>query len=208
MTVIVPIVEGHSEVAGVPELLRRLLAEFGSYRITIARPFRVKRNRVTRPGEIERGVVQAIRSRQGAAAVIVILDGDDDDPAVLGPQLLERCRGATALPVSVVLARRELEAWFLGAKESLRGFRGIRDDAVAPPDPESIRGAKERLTQNMARRGYVEVDDQPAFASRFDLVQARARCPSFELLVRELKALVALLEGSPAESSNRREPDA
>ncbi|MGH7342125.1 MAG: DUF4276 family protein, partial [Candidatus Rokuibacteriota bacterium] len=81
--------------------------------------------------------------------MLVVLDSDDDDTAVLRSELLERCRQATPLPVSVVLARRELEAWFLGAKESLRGICGIRHDAVAPDDPESIRGAKERLTQNM-----------------------------------------------------------
>lgn len=194
MTVIVPVVEGHSEVEGLPTLLRRLLAESGNHHIEIARPFRVKRNRVTRPGEIERAVVQAVRSRSGAAAVLVVLDSDDDDPAVLGPHLRERCRDATSLPVSVVLPRCELEAWFLGAKESLRGFRGIRDDAAAPRDPESIRGAKERLTQNMDRRSYVEVDDQPAFASRFELAQAHARCPSFRLLVQELNALAAALK--------------
>lgn len=195
MTVIVPIVEGQSEVEGIPILLRRLLAESGHHEISIARPWRVQRSRVARPREIERSVIQAVRTRPGAAAVLVILDGDDDDPEVLGPRLAERCRAETTLPVSVVIARRELEAWFLGAKESLRGFRGIRGDANAPPDPEAVRGAKERLTRNMTRRSYVEVDDQPAFAARFDLTLAKSRCPSFAQLARELNALVDALRG-------------
>ncbi len=193
MTVIVPIVEGQSEVEAIPILLRRLLSESGDHSISIARPFRVQRNRVERSGEVERNVIQAVRSRPGAAAVLVVLDSDDDDPAVLGSRLAERCRVTTPLPVGVVIARRELEAWFLGAKESLRGFRNIRDDAAAPPDPESIRGAKERLTRNMVRGSYVEVDDQPAFAARFDLALANSRCPSFAMLIRELGALVTTL---------------
>lgn len=187
---IVPIVEGHGEVAAVPEILRRLLARLGAQHIEIARPFRVKRNLIVKNGELERAVKQAIRDRVNAAAVLVLLDADEDCPARLGPSLVERCRQATHLPVAVVLANKEFEAWFLGAKESLRGRRGIRDDAVAPNDPEEIRGAKERLSQNMEGKRYLEVDDQPAFASVVDLELAERRCPSFEKLVRDLKALV------------------
>ena len=47
-----------------------------------------------------------------------------------------------------------------------------RFDAGNPPDPETIRGAKERLTRNMeGNRRYVEVDDRG-----FDSVQPDARC--------------------------------
>ncbi len=91
-----------------------------------------------------------------------------------------------------MVATRELEAWFLGAKESLRGVRGIKPGANAPPDPESVRGAKERLSRNMERgRSYFEVDDQPAFAATFDLAAARTRCPSFQFLCDELRRLLA-----------------
>jgi hypothetical protein len=84
----------------------------------------VKRNKVVREGELERAITQAVRDRPGVAAVIVILDADDDCPAELGGLLLNRSVTATDKPVGVVLAKREFEAWFLGAKESLRGKRG------------------------------------------------------------------------------------
>jgi len=188
---IVPIVEGQSEEESVPVLLRRILDELQVGRVRVARPFRVKRNRVGHEGEIERAVKQAVRDREGAACVLVILDADDDCPADLGPKLLLRCRQKTQLPVAVVLANREFEAWFLGAKESLRGVCGIRADALAPADPESIRGAKERLTRNMVNRRYLEVDDQPTMAARMNLDAARSHCPSFEWLFQSVKSLAA-----------------
>ena len=69
---IVPIVEGQSEAAAVPGLLRRILCEeLASPHVSVAQPFRVKRNRVVRAGELERAVIQSVRSRPDAAAVLV-----------------------------------------------------------------------------------------------------------------------------------------
>lgn len=155
----------------------------------IARPFRVSRLKVVRPGELERAILQGSRDRQNLSWLLVLLDADDDEPASLEAHLLERCREATALPAAVIAARREFESWLLGAKEGFRGFRGIRPDANAPPDPEAIRGAKERLSRNMAGRSYVEVDDQPAFAERLDLDLALQRCASLRRLAAELERL-------------------
>jgi hypothetical protein len=187
---ILSFVEGQSEVEAVPRLLERLLARLGRSEIRIARPFRVKRYQVVRPRELERAVIQGLRDRDHVSAVLVLLDADDDDPFELEAALLERCRQATALPAAVVVAQRELEAWFLGCKDALRGFRGIRADANPPPDPEGIRGAKERLSKNMeGGRRYLATDDQPAFAARMDLDLALQHCASFrrfELAVRGL----------------------
>jgi len=67
-----------------------------------------------------------------------------------------------------------------------------RTVATAPPDPEQIRGAKERLSGNMAEgRRYIEVDDQPGFADCMDIGPAKARCPSFARLVRKVENLIS-----------------
>lgn len=180
---LVPIVEGHAETESIPILLRRL----GIF--AVARPFRVKRNKVVKEGEIERAVLQAVRDRDGASAVLVLLDADDDCPAVLGPALLARCATATSLPVSVVIANREIEAWFLGGIESLRGVRGIREDARWRGDPEEPRGAKGRVESMMVGRSYLDTDDQPALMAELDVSSARNRCPSLDKLLRDLTAL-------------------
>lgn len=197
---IVPIVEGQAEVDSVPVLLRRLLGRAQRYDVDVARPFRVKRNQVARRegNALERAVSLATRDRPNPVCVLVLLDADDDCPAEVAPRLLTRCGEATGLPVAVVLASKEFEGWFLGVKDSLRGVRGIRDDATPPADPEQIRGAKERLSRNMVGdRRYNEVDDQPAFADKMDIDLARKRCPSFDKLVRDFEGL--LQQVPPAE---------
>lgn len=185
------IVEGHAEVESVPLLLRRIFAQLGVSDIQVSRPFRVKRNRVVKAGELERAISQTIRDRAEVGGIMVVIDSDDDCPAELGPQLLDRAKKVTHLPVAVVLANREFECWFLGSKESLRGINGILENASAPPNPENIRGAKEHLTRNMAQgRRYLEVDDQATFAERFDLNAARRTCPSFDKCFREAEHLL------------------
>lgn len=192
---IVPIVEGHSEVASVPLLLRRLLNEFQCPYLQIARPVRVHRNRVVKEGEVEKAVTLARRTREKCRAVMVLLDANDDCPAKLGPALLERIIEAHSdLAAAVVLAKKEFECWFLGGLESLRGVRGIVEDAVSVPNPEEIRGAKERLSQFMTNDlNYVEVDDQPALAAKFDFSLARKQCPSFDKFIRDFERLISLI---------------
>jgi hypothetical protein len=194
---ILPIVEGQSEVESVPILLRRILDQMQAFNIQISRPWRVKRNKVVKQGELERAITQGIRDRSNIGAILLLLDAEDDSPAALSPELSERCRQATHLPVAVVLANIEMEAWFLGGKESLRGVCGIKPDAVAPPNPESIRGAKERLSQNMEHgRRYLEVDDQPALAAQINFDLTKGRCPSFDKFIREVQDLIKKIQGN------------
>ncbi len=191
---ILPIVEGQSEVESVPILLHRICVQMQAFNIQIARPYRVKRNKVVKAGELERAIEQGIRDRSNIGAILLLLDAEDDCPVELAPKLLERCGKTTHLPVAVVFANMELEGWFLGGKESLRGVRGIKPDADAPANPESIRGAKERLSKNMEHgRRYLEVDDQPAFALQLDFELTRSRCPSFQKFLTEAQHLFSIL---------------
>jgi len=191
MQSIAAIVEGQSEVESIPIIFRRILQDMGVHDVQIARPFRVKRNKIVKEGELEKAIRQVIRDRENVRAIAVILDADDDCPAKLGESLLERGKKAADLPIAVVIANRELEGWFLGAKESLRGVRGISDNATAPDNPESIRDAKGKLEENMEIENiYTEVDDQPAFSQQFDFSQAGRNCPSFDKLIRDVGCLV------------------
>ncbi|MEK7729635.1 MAG: DUF4276 family protein [candidate division KSB1 bacterium] len=195
MTTLVPIVEGHSEVEAVPLLLRRLLADARRSNIQIARPIRTGRYKIVRPGELERAFQYARLRPEGCDAILLLLDADDEPPCELGPRLLMQAQQVSAdLPCKVVIANREFESWFLGSIESLRGQRGIAQDAVSLDHPEMPRDAKGHLTRLMtAGRTYVEVDDQPSFAASFDMQAARNNCPSFDKLVRDLQALLEQL---------------
>lgn len=187
---LIPIVEGQSEVESAGVLLRRLLYDNEVFDLNVARPFRVKRNKVVREEELEKAIAQAEKSRPDAAAILVLLDADDDCPAELGPALGARARVATTLPVEVVLAEMEFEAWFLGAQESLIGVCGISPDAPISPYPQRVRDAKGEVSRSMVEgRRYIAVDDQPALVDAMDLNLAEARCSSFEKLVRSVKRL-------------------
>ena len=190
MPILVPLVEGHGEVEAVPILLRRLLERDQRFDVAIARPFRVKRHRIVKDGELERSLTQAFRSRSANAA-LVLLDADDDCPVELAGTLGIRARNAAFEHVAVVCACREFEAWFLAAKSSLRGRCNIRQEAECVDDAEQIRDAKGRLTSNMdGSRRYLEVDDQPRLAAAFDLDLAETRSRSFRKLCTDVRALI------------------
>ena len=189
------IVEGHGEVEAVPVLIRRIVENlYPELSITIELPIRTSRNLVVKPGELERRVELAARRISGQGAIFIILDSDDDCPAQLGPELLHRASQAHSdLPIAVVLAKHEFEAWFLASAESLRGRRGLRNDLNSPDNPEAIRGAKEWLRQQMqSGRTYRETRDQPALAALFDLEQAR-RADSFDKCYRDIVRLLDAL---------------
>jgi hypothetical protein len=190
--VLVPIVEGQSEERAIGLLLRRILVDHGVHDVQVARPFRVKRNLVVRDGELERALTQAVRSRIDATGVLVLLDADDDCPATLASELCERGAKTTHVPVKVVLAKAETEAWILAAIESVRGHRGIEADAKPPAAPELVRDAKGALSRRMeGSRGYVATDDQPALVSVIDLDLATRRSPSFAKLRRDVVSLAS-----------------
>ncbi len=186
------IVEGHGEVEAVPVTVRRIVSLGSPELVLRIQPFRVPRNRLVKPDELERSVELAARRAGRNGAILIVLDGDDECPATLGPELLARAQKARSdIPIRVVLAKREFEAWFLASAESLRGRRGLDSDLEAPSDPEAIRGAKEWLTARMGTgQRYVETLDQSALAAVFDLERARQGAPSFDKLFRDVLQLV------------------
>jgi hypothetical protein len=187
------IVEGHGEVQAVPILIRRIAAAIDpTLSVNVKPPLRISRSKLVRDEELERAVEFAARKTGGQGGVLILVDSDDDCPAELGPQLLARAHKTRGnLPISVVLAKREFEAWFLAAAESLRGKRGLPDNLTPPPDPESIRGAKEWIARRMTGGStYSETLDQPALTAIFDLAQAVGRSDSFDKCIREITSLI------------------
>ena len=136
--------------------------------------------------------VQVAIRQPECTAVLILIDGDDDCPAELGPTMRQRAQGAAGgLPVHVVLAHREYEAWFLAAIESLRGRRGIREDALQDPQPEASRNAKGRLEERMAANAvYSETTDQAALSQLFSLEDAYRRSRSFRKLADSFGTLL------------------
>ena len=184
--------KSHGEVRAVPVLIRRVARTLG-VPVDIPHPIRISGSKLAQQGELERAVELASRTVGGRGAILVLLDSDDNCPAEVGPPLLARATSARGdLPVAVVLAKSEFEAWFLAAAESLRGRQGLAPDLQAPSHPEAIRGAKEWLRVRMpAGRKYVETEDQAVLTEHFDLDLARRRADSFDKCYREIARLLA-----------------
>jgi hypothetical protein len=183
-----PVVEGHGDVAAVPELLRRLGAALmaGSSSAewpVVSAPIRQPRNKLVRPDGLGRAVELALLYRPDA--VLVVFDSDDDCPAELGPELEQVARrAARGVPCAIVVAHREYEAWLLAAVESLRGRARIRADAPAHPEPEAPRDAKGQIEDRMSEgSSYHETLDQVRMTSLFDMGATYRRCRSFRHLV-------------------------
>ena len=189
MTAVASIVEGDGEVAALPVLLRRL----GEWRTPavgaqVLPPIRVYKDRfLNRPDEFSRHLLLAAAKCGDAGWILILLDADDDCPAVKGAEILGRAK--IIVPhrrVGVVLANREYEAWFIAAASSLDGSRNFCwSPADGQVNAEIPRNAKGWLSKRMGSHAYGEITDQPAFSARMDLQLAFERSRSFRKLCSE-----------------------
>jgi hypothetical protein len=126
--------------------------------------------------------------------VLVLLDADDDCPAEYGPLLLARAQAARPdKQVSVVLANREYEAWFLAAAPSLAGQFGFPAEFARPQNPEAPRDCKGLLPKARPKgQPYKETVDQAPLTSVFDLKMAREHSDSFDKFYREVSRLLGI----------------
>ena len=192
---IAAIVEGDGECEAVPVLIRRIALEIDpGFVPKVLSPIRVPVSKLLKDDELERAVNLASLKLQGLGGVVIIVDCDDGCPAQEGPKLLCRAKMArTDIPIAVVLAKKEYEAWFLASAESLRNKRGLPATLAAPPNPEEIRDAKGWLSDHMPPGfRYSETSDQAALTQSFDMVSARS-ADSFDKCYREIHKMLAML---------------
>lgn len=184
------IVEGDGEVQALPVLVRRLneWRPAPTY-VQPLTPIKVKRDRFLNRDDDFRKYVLLAAAKCGADGwLMILLDADDDCPAQLATATLQRVTAVTNHPrVSVVLANREYEAWFIAAAASLDGHRGFVLGDEDKLDAERPRNAKGWVKAHMPGKGYGETTDQPAFTALLDLQQAHDGSRSFRKLCSELQ---------------------
>lgn len=155
-------------------------------------PHRVNRGNLTRPGGIERAVTAQAHRVSGRGGILVLIDADDDCPATFGPHLLHRARAARPdRKIAVVLANKELEAWYLAAVDSLVSAGVLTPGTRPPAQAEGVRDAKGWLSERMEPGGYRPTIDQERFAARLDLTMARRNAASFDKLCRDIAYLIS-----------------
>lgn len=190
--VVAPIVEGHGEVIAVRDLITRIAVEQCGSWAEVAQPFRLDSGKMRKPDELAKAVRFQASRVHGRGGVLVLRDGDDSDigcPVELA-RLLAPAPDLVKVPVQIVVARHEYEAWFLAAAESLRAHPAIRDDAIPPADPEARRGAKSQL-ERMMHESYKETLHQAKFSAVMDLQVAAAGSRSFRRMIHAVELLIA-----------------
>ena len=202
--VIVPIVEGDGEVKAIPNLLRRVLGELhGRYDIRIQRPINAR----GKPKLLKRfeNFLEYARRNQECNAVLVLLDGDKDCPRDLTAALTQTAaRLNLGIPVAIVCAHREYEAWFVASLDSatgenIRATLGLSETAVHEGDVESIASPKGWIQVRMPQSsGYKETQDQAALTPFIDIEHTQRRSRSFRRLCHAVEELLCAIEsGTP-----------
>ncbi len=195
------IVEGHGEVEAAMNLVHRLWTDLGLNPINWAQPCRGKHLHQ------EKGIEKAcglVRSKGDCEVLLILRDEDDACPKDTAPKAGEWLRKQNLyFPSALVLAHREYEAFFLPCIKLMAGRKikdvsgverdGLLGDANFIGDPESIRGVKEWLTDQMpANRSYKPTLDQLPFTRLidFNLIRvAQPPLPCFGSLERSLRFL-------------------
>ncbi|MFE6308107.1 DUF4276 family protein [Nocardiopsis sp. NPDC057823] len=189
---VAPIVEGHGEMPAVRALITRTCLEVHGTYAEVTPPFRLDSAKMRKPEELAKALrVQAARVPGAAGGVLVLRDGDDADttcPVELAVSMAP-APGTVPVPVEVVIARHEYEAWFLAAAESLRSHPCVLDDATAPPDPEGKRDAKGVL-RTIMNESYKETLHQAKFSALMDMDLAMERSRSFRRMVSAVGSLL------------------
>lgn len=185
---VVSIVEGDGEVAALPILLRRI-NEWKDPNVlcNVLRPIRVRRDQFLNREDVFTKQLQiAAALAEDDGWVLILLDADDDCPKELASEIIRRA--TIIIPhrrISVVLANKEFEAWFIASVDSLNGRRGFVLGKAVVPDAETIRGGKEWISKHIPDGKYHEVTDQPAFSALIDLEKVHEKSRSFRKLCKE-----------------------
>jgi hypothetical protein len=206
---IVPIVEGHGEFFAVPVLIRRWLEfrNFRNFEVKIDGPIRASgKGSLTVPYRdgtdlgVESFVLKAVS--KSPDAILVMLDADKQCPATLGQALLARARSVVAndIPIGIVVANREYEAWFLAAFGSpvfrrrliAEGYTLTRQSIPRGLDVEGVSGCKTRIAEWLGIDNYGPTIHQIQLSRLIPFTRGvLQRSRSFRKLLKELETLTA-----------------
>lgn len=130
-----------------------------------------------------------IARSKGAHGILVLVDADDDLPCELAPALETRGRlAARGIPLSVAIANREFEAWFVADRWSMRQ-RNIftPNHRFLPPIATEGRRDCKSLVTELLGYPYSAVGHQLWLAEQLSFNRgSRRRSRSFKKLLKRL----------------------
>lgn len=191
------IVEGYGEARSnktkpaAVMLIQKLLAEVNCDHLFPAEkypPFRLPYGQFFRDDKFERAI-RLHKKYPDCAAILALLDMDDDCAKEQALILANRVRKMETLPFSVVIvcAVREYESWFLASLESIQLGNHYQGNA------ETIRDAKGWLRRNF---GYKQTQDQAIYTQKLDATLAYERTRSFRRLYHAFEEIKQAAESN------------
>lgn len=178
------VVEGAGDRNALPVLLRTHLHADGEYRDVLGKPVPFHgRQKALVPNGVE-GYVAVAGGRPGCVGVLVVLDGEGDCVAELGPRLHARAEVTVGVPIRVALADADFEDWLYASAETL-GFEGLTFQS-------GKRGASV-IKHALRPAAYTKPVWQPRLAARMDLNTARVRSASLDRMFQRFDELRAAL---------------
>jgi len=197
---LVCIVEGEGEVAAIPNLCVRIMANLGVQDWVVdPDPIRRKRSalvdarqpkprRPCREDEVLKAMTLALRRPRPANAVLLLCDEDEDCAATWGPdatRVMNRLGAGAA-----VMAVPEYESWLLLNRSDAE----LKAAGVALP----LVGRGAKSTMRKIVPDYSPTVHQLAETRRINIAFLRGRSASFDKLVRCIDALCGPIPATPS----------
>ncbi|MFZ0548782.1 MAG: DUF4276 family protein [Candidatus Promineifilaceae bacterium] len=189
------VVEGHGEAgnrkgsSSIINLINRIIHERHEWRylFAVSPVWRMKsQGDFFKPEKLE-NVLRRYKERDDCAAIVVLVDVDEDCAKEKAYQIVRRIHNMETLPfsVAVVCPKPEFEAWFLACLEDILPGLKFEDD------PEEKRDAKGYLKQNY---GYKPTRHQATFTQMINIQTASERSRSFRRLLHAIEELIQARE--------------
>lgn len=180
---VVTIVEGHGDKDAVSILVRRVAETINESMVVKTVPLRSTKGKLCKREAFSNQLAIARRYVGSGGSVLVVMDADDNCPKEINELLLGWANSDHSdLNVSVVVAKREMESWFI-AGSSLW-------DTAKLGDPESFDDPKGWVAEHLKKGYYAESVDQPRMAAKLDIEKAK-EASSFDKFVRDVARLLA-----------------
>ena len=199
MPTIIPVVEGPGDVDALPGLLYRILSEkLGHYDVMVAHGKANvvnAHNRSNLENKLEKYLRYAL-NQPDCAAILVLVDADDDCPVVEFQRLSQRCeQSGVGVPVQIVYAHREFESWFLASWETVKDQAGL-PNTESPVGPiENVANPKQWIIDRKPKgEGYKPTSHQVSYTTAINLDLAHQNSRSFRRLCHALELLVGAMD--------------
>lgn len=190
------IVEGDGELTALPNLINRLLQKgFQRYDIVPDYPKNAHtKNNLIKNGGIEDFIGYCVKDK--ANAILILLDSDKECPIDIASHLHDRIFKLNLhIPVAIVCAKCEYEAWFLANLDALIQNGLLKSDASYDTTKiEEKRDVKGWLSANMPSGKYKEVTDQLKMTRYIEFERTHELSRSFRRLMHAIEELVKAID--------------